>query len=147
MGLIIGMDADDFFEDEIEDEGTEEDLDDELHVFIPDEEDTQEEGGDEDDSVVDEITRQVAMLGSSISEISLLSESLLHCIFKYLPLEDLLSASLVCAGWHQIIVSSNSIWKPLYRSIDSPFTSYLPIQTYYERCLLHGQRKTIWQGK
>eukprot|EP00339_Tiarina_fusa_P029748 CAMPEP_0117081202 /NCGR_PEP_ID=MMETSP0472-20121206/57248_1 /TAXON_ID=693140 ORGANISM="Tiarina fusus, Strain LIS" /NCGR_SAMPLE_ID=MMETSP0472 /ASSEMBLY_ACC=CAM_ASM_000603 /LENGTH=193 /DNA_ID=CAMNT_0004809067 /DNA_START=24 /DNA_END=602 /DNA_ORIENTATION=+ len=131
-------------EDEIEDEGNEfEDFGAELNVFIPDEEDTQEEGGDEDDSVVDEITRQVAMLGSSISEVSLLHDHLLLCVFHYLPLRDLLSASLVCQNWHQIIISSDALWKPQYLAIRSPITTYLPISSFYERYLLHTQRKAI----
>ena len=135
--------------DEIEDEGTEvDDFETELsEMIVPDDEYTQEEGGDEDDSVVDEITRQVAMLGSSISEISLLYDSLLTKIFKYLPFNDLLAVSFTCLSWHQIVISSNTLWIPIYNSIENPITTYLPISSYYERVLLHGQRKQILRGK
>ena len=101
---------------EIEDEGTEEfeDFDEELNIMIPDEEDTQEEGGDEDDSVLDEITKQVAMLGSSLSEVSILEDSLLIKIFHYLTVSDLLQASRVCLWWRKVIIGNDSFWKPIY---------------------------------
>lgn len=134
---------------EIEDEGTEEfeDFDEELNIMIPDEEDTQEEGGDEDDSVLDEITKQVAMLGSSLSEVSILEDSLLIKIFHYLTVSDLLQASRVCLWWRKVIIGNDSFWKPIYHSLSAPIATYLPIPTYYERFILHCERKSLLNGK
>ena len=135
--------------DEIDDEGTEDELEanSELMLMIPDDEDTQEEGFDEEDSVIDEITRQVAMLGSSISEISQLKDSLLVKVFRYLDLDDLVAAAAVCVVWRKVILWKDEFWRPIYEAIQFPVTSFLPIPTYYERFMLHCKRRSQERGR
>jgi len=121
----------------------------------PEEDDTEEEEGDgdsEDDAVVNELTQQVALLGSSdesddeelderhatggeeaASCFELLDDEAVIRIFSYLSLEDLVTASEVSCKWN-LLAKYDSLWQRMYESANwqHPFPSPPSGLSWYE---------------
>lgn len=132
--------------DEIEDEGEFEEEEFDCSVFpvlIPDDEDTQEEGGEGEDEeeVVEEIIRQVELLGHSIvtPEFFLLGDDLIVQIFSHLSVKDLLNVQIACRKF-LTLGRSNLLWNPKYNKKIWKLPYLQPIKIddwfslYVERC-------------